>query len=351
MTPVDPPAIVRLRPALTTLAERHGFSPSADNPEWNGKYTILRWCRRGSWKADELRLGWRMPTRSYFLDASWSVPGSDRSEVVAAGLSASYARRRRTNASLPATVPLLTSWLERRWCDAALADAQFAISWLDRCHSFAGALEELRRDDRNGPRPGTDAYQYIEHHIQRLAAERSSLIPMTIRTTRLLLRPWSASDAPALYPILLANAAHLGPWIPEHVATAVPVEELSERLAGFAADFEAHRSYRYALLADGTRLVGEADLFPRAGAGRVPLDSADHVELGYWLDAAATGHGFATEATQALFNAATVLPGMTHVEIRCEAANTPSAAIPQRLGFQLASVEGDLQIWRKPLRR
>ena len=177
-----------------------------------------------------------------------------------------------------------------------------------------------------------------------------SRIPTTLRTPRLLLRPWSPTDAAALHPVLVANAAHLGPWIPAHVATPVPVPQLEERLAAFAEDFAADRAYRYALLTpDGTRLRGEADLFPRAAIGRVALDAADRVELGYWLDAAVTGQGLATEAASALLALAATLPGMMHAEIRCDVANGPSAAVPQRLGFHLAAVERDMQVWRKPL--
>jgi RimJ/RimL family protein N-acetyltransferase len=175
-------------------------------------------------------------------------------------------------------------------------------------------------------------------------------IPATLRTERLLLRAWAPTDAPALAPMLVANVAHLGQWIPAHVSTPAPVPALAERLAGFAADFDHGRAYRYALLTpDGSRLLGEADLFPRAASGRVPLAAADRVELGYWLDAAVTGQGFATEATRALFGVAATLPGLSHAEIRCDGGNGASAAVPGRLGFHLASVEGTVQVWRKSL--
>lgn len=175
-------------------------------------------------------------------------------------------------------------------------------------------------------------------------------MPTSLRTARLLLRPWSALDAPALLPVLERNVEHLTPWIPAHVSTPVPLPALAERLAGFADDFAAGRAFRYALLPhDESRLLGEVDLFPRAANGRVALVDAERVELGYWLDAAVTGRGLATEAARALLGVAETLPGMTDVEIRCDAANGPSAAIPRRLGFTLAPSEAEGQVWSKSL--
>ena len=175
-------------------------------------------------------------------------------------------------------------------------------------------------------------------------------IPETLRTTRLLLRPWSAADADALAPVLAANTTRLAPWIPAHVATPLPPRELAERLTGFAADFAAGRAFRFALVAlDDGRLLGEADLFPRAAGGRVPIAGADRVELGYWLDAAAEGRGFAAEATEALLEVAAGLPGVSHAEIRCDPLNHRSSAVPRRLGFELAIVEAGTQVWRRAL--
>jgi len=189
-----------------------------------------------------------------------------------------------------------------------------------------------------------------DHRAGVNRVEMTSRIPRTLRTERLLVRAWSAADAAALHPVLLANVTHLGPWIPARVSTPAPMPQLAERLAGYDADFTTGRAFRYALLTpDGAQVLGEVDLFPRAAAGRVPLADADHVELGYWLDAAETGKGLATEAARALFAVAATLAGMTHVDIRCDIANGASAAVPQRLGFHLATVEGELQVWRKAL--
>jgi RimJ/RimL family protein N-acetyltransferase len=195
-----------------------------------------------------------------------------------------------------------------------------------------------------------------------MAAESVSLpVPVEIRTERLVMRPWRAEDAEALHPILVSNWDHLGPWIPARVATPVPVPELAQRLAGFANDFASGRDFRYGLFArDGHDVLGEAGLYPRSAAGRVPLAEADCIELGYWLRADLTGRGLVTEASRALVDVAMTLPHLAHIEIRCDARNAPSAAIPRRLGFALtstlvepASVPDEdpvlLQVWTSPL--
>jgi RimJ/RimL family protein N-acetyltransferase len=163
-------------------------------------------------------------------------------------------------------------------------------------------------------------------------------VPMELRTSRLLLRSWHPDDAVGLHPVLATNWEHLGPWIPARVATPVPVPELAERLAGFAADFAADREWRYGLFsADDGKVLGEVGLFPRDAGGRVQYNDADRVELGYWLRSDMTGRGLVTEGAQAVLAMAAVLPHVSRVEIRCDERNTPSAAVPQRLGFVLAT--------------
>jgi RimJ/RimL family protein N-acetyltransferase len=112
--------------------------------------------------------------------------------------------------------------------------------------------------------------------------------------------------------------------------------------------------------ADERDVFGEAGIYPRSAVGRVPYGDADRVELGYWLRADVTGRGLVTEATRALLGVASTLPHLSHVEIRCDARNAPSAAVPQRLGFVLATTivapatlsehpPVELQVWTSPL--
>jgi ribosomal-protein-serine acetyltransferase len=183
----------------------------------------------------------------------------------------------------------------------------------------------------------------------------TSSAPVDIRTRRVLMRPWRADDAEDLLPVLEANRDHLGPWIPARVATPAPVPVLAERLTGFAADFSADREWRFGMFSlSGGKLLGEIALFPRATGGRVPFAEADRVELGYWLRTDETGQGLVTEAARAALNLASHIPRFSRAEIRCDARNGPSAAVPVRLGFTLLTtaaetgadgVNRNMQLW------
>ena len=176
-------------------------------------------------------------------------------------------------------------------------------------------------------------------------------LPRELRTGRLVIRAWRGEDAPELRPVLLANEEHLKRWIPDYVYTAPPLPQLVERLDRFAAKFDAGLEYRYALRDVETgRIVGGMSLFPRDAGARVQLALADRVELGYWLDAAATGRGLVTEGVRALLDAAArAFPAMHLAEIHCHVENAPSNAVPKRLGFEAAYMDGLVQVWRRAL--
>jgi RimJ/RimL family protein N-acetyltransferase len=176
------------------------------------------------------------------------------------------------------------------------------------------------------------------------------IVPDQLRTARLLLRRWRQSDAAALESVLAVNFAHLGPWIPRTVAEPASKEKLAERLREYSTAFDATRKWRYGLFtADDARLLGEVSLFPRDASGRVPFDAANEIEIGYWVRIDETGHGYATEAARAAIQLASKLPHVSSLTIRCDERNAPSAAIPRRLGFRLASTvvepQSRLQIW------
>ena len=162
-------------------------------------------------------------------------------------------------------------------------------------------------------------------------------VPSEIQTDRLLLRPWRTTDAAALHPILETNWDHLGPWIPARVATPAAIPILAERLAGFATEFVADREWRYAMLTRAdSKVLGEVGLFPRSAERRARFADADRVEVGYWLRADETGRGIVTEAVRAALDVARSIEQFTLAEIRCDARNEKSSAVPARLGFTLS---------------
>jgi RimJ/RimL family protein N-acetyltransferase len=169
--------------------------------------------------------------------------------------------------------------------------------------------------------------------------------PDELRTERLLLRRWRPRDAALLEDALRGSVDHLRPWIPWRIAEPAPVPELEARLARHADDFDAAREWVWGIFPpDASAVLGGVGLYPRDASGRVPFAEADHVELGYWLRADATGRGWATEATRAALDVALALPRITRVEIRCDPRNAPSAAVPARLGFRHTRTD-ELMIW------
>jgi RimJ/RimL family protein N-acetyltransferase len=192
---------------------------------------------------------------------------------------------------------------------------------------------------------------------ERPPAARRATAPDEIRTERLLLRRWHPDDAAALQPLLEANAPRLRPWIPARIAEPAPLDQLTKRLTEFSAAFDAGREWRYAIVTlEGAQLLGELSVFPRGPSGRVQIDEADRLEIGYWMRADFTGRGLVTEATQAVMELAPRLGQLSRIAIHCDERNTDSSAIPRRLGFELVAHaeessskagESRLQIWEK----
>ena len=161
-------------------------------------------------------------------------------------------------------------------------------------------------------------------------------VPTHIRTPRFLLRPWQATDAAMLHPVLVENWEHLSPWIPRRVADPATISEVEQRLESFAADFANDSKWRYGMFAHDEQMVfGEIDLFPRDATDRVTYVAADRAEIGYWLRKDMTGRGLVTEGVEAIMEIARGLGRIGRLEVRCDAGNLASSAIPKRLRFSL----------------
>ncbi len=150
-----------------------------------------------------------------------------------------------------------------------------------------------------------------------------------IETARLLLRCFEPADARALHDVLAENVAHLAPWLEWARDEPQPLALRVVLLRTFRRRFDGDEDHAYAILdrANG-RLIGSVALH------KVP-DEPNARTMGYWLGHDACGRGLATEAAAAVVRCAFEVEGAARVEIHCEAHNTASRALAERLGFQL----------------
>ncbi|MGA8114846.1 MAG: GNAT family N-acetyltransferase [Actinocatenispora sp.] len=136
---------------------------------------------------------------------------------------------------------------------------------------------------------------------------------------------WRRGDAAALLASVRASLVHLGPWMPWAVA-GYDRAETNEFLTRSRKKWDAGEEFNFAIMTGGRRVIGSAGLMTRVGPGAL--------EIGYWVDVRHTGQGVATRAAAALAAAGLAVPGIDQVEIHHEEANTASAAVPRKLGFQ-----------------
>jgi RimJ/RimL family protein N-acetyltransferase len=146
-----------------------------------------------------------------------------------------------------------------------------------------------------------------------------------------VLRRFEDGDVDELYATVEESRDHLRPHMPW-------ADEDRHDVAVFVADAVAQwargadRNYVIVDAADD-RCLGGCGLHDRIGPhGR---------EIGYWLRADATGRGLATAAARALTAVALEIDGVHHVEIHCDEANRPSAAVARRAGYRLERIEHD----------
>jgi RimJ/RimL family protein N-acetyltransferase len=145
--------------------------------------------------------------------------------------------------------------------------------------------------------------------------------PRSITTNRLLLRPTSSADADRAFDIQtdweVTRMLRLVPFPPD-------IEEIRQWFAGHQREWDIGRAYRFAVVLDG-RMIGLAD---------IDTITERQGTLGYWLDRAAWGHGYAFEAAQALLRFAADDIRLLRLKAGHAADNPASGSILTRLGFR-----------------
>ena len=153
------------------------------------------------------------------------------------------------------------------------------------------------------------------------------LITETIRTERLVLRPFREDDVDAVF--AACQDSDIQRWI-----TALPVPYTEPHARDFVRDVAIRgratgRDLAVAIEADGV-LVGSS------GVHALQIHPLGP-EIGYWLVPEARGRGFAAEATQALAEWALGL-GAHRVHLVADVANPASQAVARRAGFSQEGV-------------
>ncbi|SMX70238.1 aminoglycoside 6'-N-acetyltransferase [Brevibacterium antiquum CNRZ 918] len=155
-------------------------------------------------------------------------------------------------------------------------------------------------------------------------------LPLT--TDRLRLRTYQESDAQAHLPILsredVSQFLLEDPWTAEVART-----EIAKRIPRTGLETESRALALVIETADGldsiagSRVLGDIALW-------FDGDNDSKAEIGWILDPAASGHGFATEAAIAVLNVAFDHYGLHRVFAQMDARNTASAKMAVRLGMR-----------------
>lgn len=173
---------------------------------------------------------------------------------------------------------------------------------------------------------GEDEYEWL--------MVRELCEPFTIvETDRLILRPWLASDAAGLF--ALASDPDVGP-----AAGWPPHESMAGSAEVIGAVLSAPEVYAVVLRETG-ELSGCAG-FNSDETANMPL-GASELELGYWIGKPYWGHGYATEAAQALVGRGFAELGLTSIHACHFDGNDRSRRVLDKLGFSYVRTQRDAE--------
>jgi RimJ/RimL family protein N-acetyltransferase len=146
-------------------------------------------------------------------------------------------------------------------------------------------------------------------------------LPDELRSARIVVRPYRADDAEAVYAAIDESRDRLSPWLPWVHRHQSP-DDSRDFCIRSAANWLARTTLEVGIFdARDGRFLG-ASGFPR-------LDWRARIfETGYWLRRSAEGHGYVSEAVQLLARLAFERLSANRLEIRCDARNNRSRAVP-----------------------
>ena len=162
-----------------------------------------------------------------------------------------------------------------------------------------------------------------------------------LRGPQVLLRPYTLADAQARHTANDESRDHLRPWEPEQAAAFHTLDETRDWILRVSADWLLRKRFSMGIWHIETQAyLGGLGLRPREPDGwSIPAFS-----IGYWVRVSEQGHGYVTEAVRLLTAYVFDVLHAQRVEISCDARNTRSMHVAERVGFVQ---EGRLRnVWR-----
>lgn len=152
--------------------------------------------------------------------------------------------------------------------------------------------------------------------------------PSEFESARLLIRAPKPGDGQAVYESVMASVNELKPWLPFAQNEQTPEQ----------SEINVRESYIKFLKREDLRLLvfhkETGQLIGSSGLHRINWE-IPKFEIGYWADTRYSGKGYMTEAVERITAFAFEELKAKRVEIRCNANNHKSRAIPERLGYKL----------------
>lgn len=134
------------------------------------------------------------------------------------------------------------------------------------------------------------------------------------------------ADLESFHDAVISSYAQLHPWM-SWCTQPLTIEARRGFIERAAAKWAANSTFHWFIFDTDTRFLGTVSLMDSVGPGAL--------EIGYWLRTEATGRGIMSRCAEKVSALALALPGIERVEIRCDAANVRSSAIPRRLGYRM----------------
>jgi ribosomal-protein-serine acetyltransferase len=161
-------------------------------------------------------------------------------------------------------------------------------------------------------------------------------VPKELWGPRVLLRPLTLRDAPAVWEAIEESRERLAAWLP-WVSTVRSLDDERLAIAKIRGRWKRRESLGVGVFDQATgRYLGESGLHQINWDLRI-------FEIGYFIRTSAEGRGYIAETVQLLTRFAFDRLRANRVEIYVDPRNVRSARVPERLGFVL---EGTLRRFR-----